>query len=230
MEMSISKTRTGLWVLATIAAPLFFYWFASGWYIGAWYARTGHQGSPTGEIMMQAMFVGLPPALWAATGLWWWIHRKKASFSELFMTRTGRPEIDLLVGLALGTVWIVVYGLGDVVSWEAMFTFDAAKLASVPATLSAGFCEEFLFRGFLFWMLLAAGARTKSRVVASTLAFGFAHCFRQECRTLRLSALLADRCRQSTLRPYRATDKNRPRAKENASHQYRNRRVVIAIQ
>ena len=40
----IRKRHAALWVVATVVGPLFFYWFASGWYIGIWYARTGHHG------------------------------------------------------------------------------------------------------------------------------------------------------------------------------------------
>jgi len=123
------------------------------------------------------MFVGLPPALWAAVLLWWWMHRKKATFAELYLTRSSALCIDIGLGLVLGVLWVGVYGLFDVVSWRDMFTLHGAKLPSIPASLSAGFCEEFLYRGFLFWLLAAAGAGKGSRLIAASLAFGLAHCF-----------------------------------------------------
>jgi membrane protease YdiL (CAAX protease family) len=177
MEYAISKKRAGLWVLATIGGPLFFYWFTSGWYIGMWYARTKHQGPPTSEIMIEAMFIGLPPALWAAVVLWWWFNRKKAAFGSLFLTRSRSIGADIGFGIGLGALWVATYGLMDVVSWLEMFSWDFAKLASVPASLSAGFCEEFLYRGFLFSILAAAGAGKGWRLTITSMAFGLAHCF-----------------------------------------------------
>jgi membrane protease YdiL (CAAX protease family) len=176
-ERQMSKKRAALWVVATIIGPLAFYWFASGWYIGVWYARTGHQGPPTSEAMMHGMFIGLPPALWGAVLLWWWMHRKKAAFGELYLTRSTSLGLDIGLGLILGAFWVAVYGLFDVVSLRNMFTFHAVKLVSVPASLSAGFCEEFLYRGFLFWLLLAAGGGKGSRLAITSVAFGLAHCF-----------------------------------------------------
>jgi membrane protease YdiL (CAAX protease family) len=173
----MSKKRAVLWVAATILGPLLLYWFTSGWYIGIWFARTGHQGPPTAEVMIEAMFIGLPPALWAAVALWWQIHRKKASFGGLFSTRTRAVGMDVSLGLGLGVVWVLAYGLLDVVSWQKMSAFNLSKLASVPASLSAGFCEEFLYRGFLFWLLAAAAWRKRTQLVVSSIAFGLAHCF-----------------------------------------------------
>lgn len=176
-EMKMSKKRAALWVVATLLGPLLFYWFISGWYIGMWYARTGHQGPPTSEIMIRGMFIGLPPALWGTVALWWWIHRKKAAFGELYSTRSRTLGSDVAIGVGLGALWVGVYALFDVVPWREMFTLDVAKLASVPATLSAGFCEEFLYRGFIFGIVAAAGGRKASKLIIASIAFGLAHCF-----------------------------------------------------
>jgi membrane protease YdiL (CAAX protease family) len=177
MEEAIGKKRAALWVVATVVGPLFFYWFISGWYIGMWYARTGHQGPPTSDAMTVAMFIGLPPALWLSVGLWWWAHKKRERFTDLFMTRTRAVGPDMGIGLGLGALWIATYGLMDVVAWQEMFTLDSGKLASIPASLSAGLCEELLYRGFLFWLLATAGAGKGSRLAISSIAFGLAHCF-----------------------------------------------------
>ncbi len=177
MECKISKKHAAIWVVATIVGPLLFCWFTSGWYISIWYARTGHQGPPSPEIMIKGMFIGLPPALWAAVALWWWMHRKKARFGNLFLTQTSGIVPDIGIGIGLGALWVAACGLMDVVSWQEMFTLDLPKLASVPASLSAGFCEEFLDRGFLFWLLAAAGAGKGSRLVIASIAFGLGHYF-----------------------------------------------------
>ena len=56
-----------------------------------------------------------------------------------------------------------------------MFVFDHAKLASLPASVSAGFCEEFLFRGFIIGLIARAGGGSQAQVLWSSLAFGLAH-------------------------------------------------------
>ncbi len=175
-ETKMSKKRAIMWVVATVLVPFLFVWFASGWYIGMWYAHTNHQGPPPSDIIINGMFIGIPPAYWAAIALWWWIHKNKARFADLFLTRTNTIGLDIAIGIGLGVLWIAAYGLGDVVSWQKMFIFDLAKLTSVPASLSAGFCEEFMYRGFLFWLIAAAGWSKKTRLVVASIAFGLAHC------------------------------------------------------
>ena len=71
MEYRVSKKRAAIWVVATIVGPLLFYFFISGLYIGIWYAQTKHQGPPTPEVMINGMFIGYPPAIWAVVTLWW---------------------------------------------------------------------------------------------------------------------------------------------------------------
>jgi len=177
METTITKKRAVLWVVLTIIGPLLFSWFFSACYISVWYARTRHQGPPPAEIMIQGMFVGVPPALWTAVILWWLFYRTKAAFSELYLTRSNRIGSDIAIGLCLGTLWVAIYALFEVVSWQKMSTFDYAKFISMPASVSAGFCEEFLYRGFLFWIVALAGGRKASTLIVSSIAFGLAHCF-----------------------------------------------------
>lgn len=163
--------------MATIVGPLSFCWFTSGLYIVIWYSRTGHQGKPTSSAMIEAMFIGLPPAIWGAVALWWWLHRKTAVFSDMFLMQTRTITCDLGIGIIIACLWIVTYGILDFVSWHEMFTLDSAKLLSIPATLSAGFCEEALFRGFLFWKLKMAKMRRIIILIITSTAFGLAHCF-----------------------------------------------------
>ena len=176
-DTPMSKKRAAIWIVATIIGPLVLCQFISGGYIGAWYARTGHQGPPTAEALMNGMFIGLPPALWATVFIWWLMHRKKAAFADLFLTRTRAIGADLSIGVVLGALCVAAYGLSDVVAWKDMFTFDAGKMISVPASLSSGFCEEFLYRGFIFWVIAAAGGRKAPQLVLASIAFGLAHCF-----------------------------------------------------
>ena len=177
MKETISKKRAAGWVIATALAPLAIYMVISCTYIGFWYVKTGHQGRPSSELIVESIEVGTPLCLWATVGLWWLIHRSGTSFAELFHTRTAGLGADVALGVCLGAVWVAIYGLFDVVAFGDMFVFDAAKLASVPASVSAGFCEEFLFLGFLFLVIARAGGGTKSKLVITSLAFGASHVF-----------------------------------------------------
>jgi membrane protease YdiL (CAAX protease family) len=113
--------------------------------------------------------------LWFTVALWWLITRKKRSFAESFGTRTTSFSRDFALGFLLGAIWVAIYGLMGWPGFESMFVFDMAKLASLPTSFSAGFCEEFLFRGFIIMMIAKAGGNKRSQIVWSSLAFGLAH-------------------------------------------------------
>ena len=177
MNTSLSKPRAAGWTIATVLAPLAIYFVLSSFYIGLWYARTRHRGPPPSGVIIEAIMVAAPLSAWATVGLWWLIHRRRTAFSKLYATRTETPALDVGLGLAIGAAWVAIYGLFDVVAFGEMFTFSLPKLASTPLSISAGFCEEFLFRGFLFLIIARAGGGWKSQLVYSSLAFGLAHCF-----------------------------------------------------
>ena len=177
---SIPKQRAVKWVIWTIFTPLAVSLFAANFYIAIWYARmamagTPHEGSPPFAVVQRGVMLTAGAGLWFTVLLWWFLHRKQTSFSALFRTRTDRIWTDLGVGVIVGSLWIAVYGALGWPSFSAMFVLDQAKLASFPTSLSAGFCEEFLFRGFLMLLILRAGGQTKSQVLWSSLAFGVAH-------------------------------------------------------
>ena len=177
MATEITKTRAAVWIIATILTPLVLYLIPSSFYIGIWYGITQHQGDPPAHIIANGMWIGVPIGLWATILIWQFIHRKSIPFSQLFGTRSAALLHDLAIGIVLGGVWVALYGLMDVVAFREMFQFNVDKLLSVPASVSAGFCEEFLFRGFVFLVVARAGGRGKSQLLWSTLSFGLAHIF-----------------------------------------------------
>lgn len=172
----VTTTKAIAWTLATIFTPLLLNFVLSSFYLGPWYARTGHQGPPPPEVLVRSMMIAAPAALWLTTGLWWFVHRRAIAFAELFGTRGASVWNDLAIGIALGVFWIGVYGVADVVAFGEMFVLDGAKLASVPMSLSAGVCEEFLFRGFLIGLIARAGGGRPAQLIYSSLAFGLGHC------------------------------------------------------
>ena len=113
----------------------------------------------------------------ATVFLFWLAHRKRTTAGELFAMSTRNPFIDIGLGFGLGVLWVAIYGGGGVVAFGNMFTFNQAKLLSLPATFSAGICEELLFRGFLFSIIARAGGGAKSQIVWTSIAFGLAHMF-----------------------------------------------------
>ncbi len=173
----ILKTKAIGWIIATIIGPLSIIMLLSNIYIALWYMQTGYQGAPPAEIIQRGVMSMTPFGLWAAVLLWWVIQRKNYSFSELFGTRSDSILKDLVLGLLLSGFWVVVYGVSGWPEFSDMFVFDMAKLKSIPASLSAGFCEEFLFRGFVILIVVRAGGAKKWQVIWSAVGFGMAHIF-----------------------------------------------------
>lgn len=173
----ILKKKAIKWIIATIFVPLATSMILANIYIFFWYMKTGYRGKPPTEVILCAIMYMTVFGLWFTVGLWWLIQRKGNCFTELFATRTDSFLKDFIVGLLLGGFWVAVYGLLEWPSFANMFTLDIAKLRSIPASLSAGFCEEFLFRGFIILMIAHAGGTRKSQVIWSSLAFGMAHLF-----------------------------------------------------
>jgi membrane protease YdiL (CAAX protease family) len=169
------KRSAAFWIAATAFAPLFLYAIFSSVFIGGWYAITRHQGPPTPEVILNSILVTLPPSEWTVVLVWWLIQRRRTGFADLYATRTKTPVLDIAVGLALGAAWVLMYGLGDVVAFADMFRLDLAKLSSVPMSVTAGSCEEFLCRGFLFTVIAQAGGGWKSKLVWPALAFSLMH-------------------------------------------------------
>ncbi len=168
------------WTIATILTPLGASMLCANLYIAAWYmgkaaAGTPYNGSPPLEVIQRGVMLTSGAGLWFTVGLWWWLNRRQDSFASLFKTRSTTWLTDILLGLGIGLGWVLLYGAIGWPSFSAMFRMDSAKLLSLPTSLSAGFCEEFLFRGFLIMLLARVNKSLKAQVVWSSLAFGLAH-------------------------------------------------------
>lgn len=100
---------------------------------------------------------------------------ERHAFAELFSIRTSSAWKDLALGISLGGLWVVADGMMGTPPFAEMSRLDAAKLISVPTSLSAGLCEEFLFRGFVFLVIARAGGSGGAQIIWSSLAFGAAH-------------------------------------------------------
>jgi membrane protease YdiL (CAAX protease family) len=177
---TISKPQSVKWIILTIICPLALSLLAANFYIAFWYMRmamagTPHEGAPLAEVIQQGMFFTGWSGLWFTVLLWWFLKRKYDSFATLFNTKTEHFRKDLFAGVLVGGFWVIIYGLIGWPPFSEMFVFDLEKLASLPTSLSAGFCEEFLFRGFVVLMIARAGGNKKHQIIWSSLAFGMAH-------------------------------------------------------
>jgi len=173
----VSRKKAIAWVIATILMPLSLMMFLANGYLVLWYMRTGYHGPPPPHVIVTAVLTMTAPGLWLTIGLWWLFHRKTTRFTDLFAVRSGSPGTDLMIGTALGAAWVAVYGLAGVVSFDMMFLLDAGKWQSLPTSVSAGICEELLFRGFVLLVIARAGCGRAAQLVLSSLAFGLAHVF-----------------------------------------------------
>lgn len=177
---SNSRRSTIKWTVATILTPLAGSMLCANLYVVFWYAAKAaagapHNGSPPLEVIQRGVMLTSGVGLWLTVGLWWWLNRRQDSFATLFGTRTRTWMKEIGLGLGIGIGWVAIYGLIGWPPFSAMFRLDSAKLLSVPASISAGFCEEFLFRGFLVLLLARAGKSIRTQVLWSSLAFGLAH-------------------------------------------------------
>jgi membrane protease YdiL (CAAX protease family) len=180
MTAQLSKAKAISWFIATIVTPLSLSSLCANGYIAYWYFQmeikgTPHQGSPPLDVIQRGVFYTAGIGLWLTVFIWWLIHRKKCSFSALYCLRTTSLPKDIAWGLLLGVAWILVYGLLGWPAFSSMFLLNKAKLVSIPTSLSAGFCEEFLFRGFLITLVAQAGGGKKMQILWSSIAFGLAH-------------------------------------------------------
>jgi len=174
---AISLRKAIGWTVATGLIPLVLYLAISTIYITLWYAITRYQGPPPKSLILHAMWASVPFSSFGAVGLWWTLHHRRGRFSELFKLR-GATFADILVGLAAGAAWIVIYGaVFRIVRFQQMFTVDMNKLLAIPAAAAAAICEEMLFRGFVLWIIVRAGKDWRWQMTASALAFGFGHVF-----------------------------------------------------
>ncbi|MBN2211224.1 MAG: CPBP family intramembrane metalloprotease [Sedimentisphaerales bacterium] len=173
----ISNKKAAKWIILTVCVLLGVCMVFSNIYILFWYFKTGHRGRPPADVIQRAVMYMAVFGLWFTVGLWWLIHRRNIPFTDLFGIRTDSFLKDLAVGLLLGVFWVSIYGFIGWPPFSDMIILDSAKVRSIPASLSAGFCEEFLFRGFVILMISRTGGTRRSQIIWSSLAFGLAHIF-----------------------------------------------------
>ncbi len=177
---TIPKARVIKWTIFTVVTPLAVGVLAAGFYITIWFmvmamSGTPHKGPPPFSVMQRSFMLGVGVGEWFTVLLWWYLRRKEATFATLFNTRTNFFWEDFAIGLLLGGFWVIVYGAIGWPTFSDMFVINQAKLESLPASMSAGCCEEFLSRGFIILLIARAGGGRKAQILWSSLAFALTH-------------------------------------------------------
>jgi membrane protease YdiL (CAAX protease family) len=139
------------------------------------YARLRTPTEPTPADYVAANFAVGWLGLWLELALFWMFIARREDRRDAFALRSRDVAVDLTWGAALGALWVIVYGILGAPHFSAMFSFDAAKLASVPLSVTAGITEELLCRGLLIDSAARAGYGTRSRLAISAAVFGLSH-------------------------------------------------------
>lgn len=153
------------------------------------------------ELPRRDAYVSSIVALWALAG----ITLAVVTFGDIGLAAVGvygvspAPFLAWTAGLTVAAVAVLFLfrALGfreAVVTRELLPATRAERRWFVLVSLSAGICEEFIFRGFLLHVLAWATGSTALAVIISSGAFGVLHAYQQPTGALRaamLGALLA---------------------------------------
>ncbi|MGB9028642.1 MAG: CPBP family intramembrane glutamic endopeptidase [Acidobacteriaceae bacterium] len=129
-------------------------------------------------------------AEWALLLLvWWGLHLKRTSFTTLLGFRRGWQALAEDIGAA-AAFWIaaaiILVAIGLLLRAVHLSAPQKTLMAIAPRTpaelllwiglsLSAGFCEEFVFRGYFLRQFSSLGAGLWLGVACSSLLFGVSH-------------------------------------------------------
>ncbi len=121
--------------------------------------------------------------------VWWGLRMRRVAFADLLQFRPGLQAIAEDLGAA-AVFWIaaivILAAIGLLLRAVHLSAPQKTLMAIAPRTplemllwvvlsLSAGFCEEFVFRGYCLRQFSSIGARLWLGVVASSLLFGISH-------------------------------------------------------
>lgn len=151
-------------------------------------ARATHRSAVAAHHVIRYIFgMGAEWVLLLLT--WWGLRMRRVSFAALLGFRRGWAAVIEDLGAA-GAFWIVaviVLALIGLTLKTAGFSAPQKTLMAIaPRTplevllwvmlsMTAGFCEEFVFRGYLLRQFSSAGAGLWLGVLASSLLFGVSH-------------------------------------------------------
>ncbi len=165
--------------------------------------------SPTGQQTLQ-MYLSALLIEWASVYYVWRGIRRHARLGSLIGGRWNRIS-DVALDIALAAcVWLLWLG---VQAWLPASTNDVSRLlprdflqaaAWIPVAVSAGICEEIVFRGYLQRQFYAFTGSLPAAIGAQALIFAFAHFYEGAWPVAKIiiyGALLGALAARRSLRP-----------------------------
>lgn len=164
-----------------------------------WQARTA--ANMAEQVPRTGLYLGSALLLWtlaALTGLTLLASHATASDLGLRLPALG-PALAWAVGTYAAGLAVLVLGRLVRVAETPMMrrlipVTPVEKLSFGALSLTAGFAEELVFRGFLLWALLLASGSAAFAVVVSSIVFGILHAYQDvggAARAAVLGAILA---------------------------------------
>ena len=151
--------------------------------------------------------------------VWWGLHVKRTAFTGMLGFRRGWQALAEDVGVA-AAFWIaaaiILVAIGLLLRALHLPAPQETMMAIAPRTpgelllwiglsLSAGFCEEFIFRGYFLRQFSSLGAGLWMGVACSSLLFGVSHGYEGEAGMIAITAYGALFCvlvfARNSLRP-----------------------------
>jgi membrane protease YdiL (CAAX protease family) len=115
----------------------------------------------------------------------WGVHKRGVSLRDLVGGRWATPKEvmkDITLGAGLWAVWIVlmnphILGAGTNAAQGLLPQGFLESLVWIPVALSAGFCEELAFRGYLQRQFQAITGSAGWAVLIQSIVFGVGHLY-----------------------------------------------------
>jgi membrane protease YdiL (CAAX protease family) len=132
----------------------------------------------TGQRFLLNISGGLVAEWFFVIALWFILRARNESFRDLGVWRSGRPGAWVLAlavaALTIGSNLRFLPKMHIPISY-AFAPRGFHLVAALALGITAGFCEEVLFRGFLITEFARAGYGKAMQVIIPGLSFGFAH-------------------------------------------------------
>lgn len=149
-----------------------------------------------GEIPRSSIYGSSAISLWVLAGITVVVTvASGTSMAAIGWTAPGVAETVLWSAAIMvgGLVFLVVaHRLGLRESeflYRILPTTPSEKLAFVGLSVTAGICEELVFRGFLIWALTVAVGSIALAVLLSSVVFGVLHAYQRPAGAVRAAAL-----------------------------------------
>lgn len=154
--------------------------------LGALRASRGIALAPTPQSVL-TLYVSALAFQWVSFAyVWFGLHRNRVPLREVIGGRWKTPIAvcrDALIATVFWGVWIAINGLlkillqkGSVGSGQYLYPHTLSeKLVWVAVSVSAGFCEEFAFRGYLQTQFRALTGSVLPAILLQAAVFAFGH-------------------------------------------------------